>query len=1408
MAFAWTQADDTGNYGVSRMDLMGLGTVGPIVTAIGPNVFVQVHYQLDSDGLHGPRTTWLLAAVNQCSDYFRAMLDKALGMPAATPEAVPPPFRGQYIANFNGPTSNIQVTLCSANSAHSAFIRGPGMPYVRCGGYNSMVVMFQHWAHFRANVNLLHAQLLQASQSDDDYNLVEVQIMFMMPLPAGGGLLSKKCRVSNTRRLHYELGGTHIWGEDDYMCAARALVFLDFHMASKSNEDADLKKWRLVSAGHIHSQDSKAGRLLKKEATQLCIDAQIPTDRPVSYSDLWILAQTLSRMRHNNIPCHIQVFQGFKLQFCTLNTEEGQLMDPEDFAKIRWYNLVLQNNHYSAVTRIHRFLRQSKYYCYRCKKTYSNKNHHRCSRKDCTMCFSHDTDHFQLYKDSKDGSEWIRCTDCGCNYYSQDCYNTHKEARAKIGYTRCQERWTCADCKKTFFHTEIMMSDGRLHTRKARANIQDPEDHCCGSSWCDNCQKNTDEPTHQCYMEPLDQPTEHNQKYLFADFESTQETGVHHVNLIVTQTYDGEFLPHHTRVKPWLDMLVETKEFWGSTVIFHNGKGYDFQFIVKTVMNRTDKQWHVSPVMIGTKILYFILKESARSRSKWIRFVDSLNFLPMALAKFTKAFGLTAKKGFYPHLFNTRENYHYRGPMPEEKFFCTQDMDPTTYETWQEWYREKIAENYVWDNQTELLEYCKADVNLLRQGCRLFQQTLVQNLNHDPFQSITLAGSAMAIWRSNFLQRETVAAFSAQQIRRWKPALAGGRTGPTKLLEQVSGPEERILYADFTSLYPYVNKYGQYPVGHPDIHWTEFDLPTEPPSLEILGIWEVDVRCPPDLYHPVLHSKDPETGLLLFDLRPKQKHMYTNLELKYALEKGYSITKTYEVWGWSNTTQGIFAPYIDFFLKMKQQAAGYPLDCDEKKYIQDYKNKEGIELDPQQIENNPCMYLVAKLYLNSLWGKCGQRLSEEFDTTALYHDNLQDGSRLAKQRAETDNIKSITILSPTSVAVNSQSAKLPDTKRIGTQNLPIAIFTTAQARLKLLKVLHFLDHAVMYYDTDSIIFKWPTADLPILDQKLPLGKFLGDLTNELGHDKYSWNSDDWITKFCSGGPKHYGYVTAKGMDQVKVKGLHLKGRLLRKFITYESVFNIVTQQNLNYAIHNPQIARRGDFTVFNRDQAYKIYRSFYRKRRILAPTRDYFIDTVPWTPEYDAELSSTLGTNLITHIKPKPCEYLVILKKDLTRECIQSQELKHLNNCLMVITGFNDARDAEAYHLDVSQCNFAPNVSSYTKLQQVLVRTIYPLRLDPWKSYGSKLQITVWTRTHERMLLAWKHRANLLIINSRLLLLLLFLLVLAPRCCNFLKFCFVRKTTVNFIFVVLLNKFRISIRDSRFSSFPSRFLPT
>jgi hypothetical protein len=98
-------------------------------------------------------------------------------------------------------------------------------------------------------------------------------------------------------------------------------------------------------------------------------------------------------------------------------------------------------------------------------------------------------------------------------------------------------------------------------------------------------------------------------------------------------------------------------------------------------------------------------------------------------------------------------------------------------------------------------------------------------------------------------------------------------------------------------------------------------------------------------------------------------------KLRKALEKGYVVQRIYEVWHFDETEQygpktktgGLFTDYVNTFLKMKQEAGGWPEWCqnenDRWSYIRNYHEKEGILLDYNNIKRNPGLRPLAKLML-------------------------------------------------------------------------------------------------------------------------------------------------------------------------------------------------------------------------------------------------------------------------------------------------------------------------------------------------------------------------------------------------------------------------------------------------------------
>ena len=151
----------------------------------------------------------------------------------------------------------------------------------------------------------------------------------------------------------------------------------------------------------------------------------------------------------------------------------------------------------------------------------------------------------------------------------------------------------------------------------------------------------------------------------------------------------------------WVQEGKEQGKASDLTIFFHNLKGFDG---VLTTNSLYKKNLKVTDHMgKGTKMLHF--------KHKSLMFKDLLSFLNMPLADFTKTFGLKElKKGFFPHKFSTLENLQYEGKIPDLKYYGPEHMSEDKKKQCEEWHAEQVSKGESWNFQTEMLEYCKSDV--------------------------------------------------------------------------------------------------------------------------------------------------------------------------------------------------------------------------------------------------------------------------------------------------------------------------------------------------------------------------------------------------------------------------------------------------------------------------------------------------------------------------------------------------------------------------------------------------------------------------------------------------------------------------------------------------------------------------
>jgi hypothetical protein len=293
-----------------------------------------------------------------------------------------------------------------------------------------------------------------------------------------------------------------------------------------------------------------------------------------------------------------------------------------------------------------------------------------------------------------------------------------------------------------------------------------------------------------------------------------------------------------------------------------------------------------------------------------------------------------------------------------------------------------------------------------------------------------------------------------------------------------------------------------------------------------------------------------------------------------------------------NTTQynpakqegGLFSEYINTFLKIKQEASGWPDWCQteqqRQEYIDQYAAHEGIALDPTKIVKNPGLRSLSKLLLNSMWGKWAQR-SNMRQTRLFKSTEMDEFFKLIL--SSTVEILDYHIISDDIIQVNWQHKEdfVPPSNKT---NIFIATFTTCWARLKLYKILAELDDRVIYFDTDSVVYISRPGEY-----EPPLGDFLGDLSDEIGNGHF-------IEEFVSGGPKNYAYRLDNGKETCKVRGFTLNFTN-SKLVNFGAVKEMLEHSGHTIPVVNPrEICRDAKkWKLYNKRRAKK-YGLVYTKR--------------------------------------------------------------------------------------------------------------------------------------------------------------------------------------------------------------------
>lgn len=648
----------------------------------------------------------------------------------------------------------------------------------------------------------------------------------------------------------------------------------------------------------------------------------------------------------------------------------------------------------------------------------------------------------------------------------------------------------------------------------------------------------------------------------------------HKANLVVAKNvYSGE-------QKIWFGetCLSDFVEFMcvynrGKNIcVAHNAAGYDTRLVFEEICKKDIKI--EDPIVRGTKIMKLQVGP--------VIFQDSLLHLPGALRKLAKDFcqGIHLEKGYFPHLFNTVENYEYEGTIPDTDYFDLGFVikDEKELEQFLAWHQSWEGRN-DWNFMNELKKYCINDVDVLAQVMKEYADILVNKFTLNPWFNVTAPSYVHEVYirklmneldlpdvtdieeyrtRLNYIAcNEAWAVLLDEEYHFARKALRGGRTEIRKVYHHVSDEDwargVRVRYQDICSQYPYQQAVHDFPVGIPtvyvwdskyrilDSHISVADPCPEPTAEELIrdeswfGIVCCTVNPPKDLYHPVLVYYDEDKMKTLATCDPIIEGVFTSIELRRALMVGYTLRKIHRFDRY-NKKPSLWADVIkDLYIEKMVNSKSIPSFPEQQRLKEAYEEKFGMgdmlqrTFDEQRWGKNPAKKMTFKIMLNSGWGKHAQRpimtestmidINREIDQLVLLNHNISAGYTVLKNIVSLGNHHMYQVQQSARVKLNVHGTYLP-----------AALFVPAYGRLHLWEQLYKLGRRVLMNDTDSIVYIYDPDQYNIPE---------GDVWGE-------WEVEDidsghgGIREFVGVGPKTYAIRCEDGHTLVKAKGVSLK----------------------------------------------------------------------------------------------------------------------------------------------------------------------------------------------------------------------------------------------------------------------------
>jgi hypothetical protein len=514
--------------------------------------------------------------------------------------------------------------------------------------------------------------------------------------------------------------------------------------------------------------------------------------------------------------------------------------------------------------------------------------------------------------------------------------------------------------------------------------------------------------------------------------------------------------------------LIMSRKYNGYKVYVHNLAKFDVIFLLKYLV----KIGSLQPIIHNDKIISLIINYGKNSEYK-IEFKDSLLILTTSLLKLCKAFNIENGKSLFPHLFVNENNLNYIGKVPNFKFF--KEINLEDYNN----YKSNFKNN--WNLKNEAIKYCEIDCTSLYQVIYKFNEMIFNLFSLNIHRYPTLPSLAFAIFRSSFMEKDTIPQLSGKISKDIRSGYTGGSV-EVYIPKFISKDNVKMKCLDVNSLYPSQMEARLMPIGTP----TYFEGNIRKIDPNAFGFFYCEIIAPEDIKHPILQTHvKTKAGVRTIAPIGSWEDIIFSSEMDNAIKYGYKFNI---LWGYTFEKGAIFKDYVNFLFKFRSD---YP-------------------------SSHPLNY-IAKLLLNSLYGRFG--MDDNFNKIIIIHkDYLGDF-----ENKFIDNITDKIELDDYIIVFYRASDGVIEDKGEHNVSVGIAAAITAYSRIHMSQFKNNLDINLYYTDTDSI---YTDSDI---DKSLINSKILGLLKLE-----------NVCEKAIFLGPKLYALLTENGEFIHKVKGLNKK----------------------------------------------------------------------------------------------------------------------------------------------------------------------------------------------------------------------------------------------------------------------------